>query len=206
MLSEDYSIEEGEFLVRLARRAVETYVRQRERISPPSDTPEKLKEKRGVFVTLKTFPQHELRGCIGRPYPTYPLVSATIDSAIDSAVNDPRFPPVKPEEVDGLVVEVSILTLPKEVKVKSPKEYKEKVVIGRDGIIVEWAMGAGLLLPQVPVEEGWDVDDYLSYGCMKAGAPPDLWLTSNIKLYTFQAVVFEEERPRGKVVRKRLEA
>jgi len=205
-LSEEYSLEEGEFLVKLARRAVETYVEEGERISPPPDTPGRLREKRGVFVTLKTYPKHELRGCIGRPYPTYPLVSATIDSAIDAAVNDPRFMPVRPGELDELVVEVSILTLPKEVKVRDPREYRDKVVIGRDGIIIEWSMGAGLLLPQVPVEEGWNVDDYLSYGCMKAGASPDLWLTSNVRLYTFQAIIFEEERPRGEVRRKRLEA
>jgi hypothetical protein len=66
-------------------------------------------------------------------------------------------------------------------------------------------MGAGLLLPQVPVEERWNVEEYLSYGCMKAGAPPDLWLTSKIKLYTFQAIVFEEESPKGAVRRKELE-
>lgn len=204
-MSTEYSLEEGEFLVKLARQAMETYVGKGTKVSPPPDTPEKLREKRGAFVTLKVFPGHKLRGCIGRPYPIYPLVNAIIDSAVDAAVNDPRFPPVKPDELDNLVVEVSILTPPVEVKVKSPKEYREKVRIGRDGIIVEWAMGSGLLLPQVPVEEGWDIDEYLSYGCMKAGAPPDLWLTSRIKLYTFQAVVFEEERPRGRVVRKQLE-
>jgi len=204
-LSEEYTIEEGKFLVRIAREAVETYVKERKKIDPPNNTPPKLWEKRGVFVTLKKYPSMDLRGCIGRPYPTMPLVQATIESAIDSAVNDPRFTSVRPEELPNLVVEVSILTLPQEVKVKNPKEYLEKVKIGRDGIIVEWSMGAGLLLPQVPVEEKWDVEEYLSYGCLKAGAPPDLWLTERIKLYTFQAVVFEEGKPYGEVRRKELE-
>jgi hypothetical protein len=204
-LSEEYTLEDGRFLVGLARKSVELYVTKRERLKPPAGTPKKLWERRGAFVTLKTHPSDELRGCIGRPYPTNPLVEAVIDSAVDAAVNDPRFSPVRARELSGLKVEVSILTLPKEVKVRSPLEYKEKVKVGRDGIIIEWGMGAGLLLPQVPVEERWNVEEYLSYGCMKAGAPPDLWLTSKIKLYTFQAIVFEEESPKGAVRRKELE-
>jgi uncharacterized protein (TIGR00296 family) len=66
--------------------------------------------------------------------------------------------------------------------------------------------GSGLLLPQVPVEEKWNVDDYLTHACIKAGAPPDCWVALRPKIYTFQAVVFEEEKPNGRVVRKELEA
>jgi uncharacterized protein (TIGR00296 family) len=202
---EDYSLEEGEYLVALARRSMETYLREGRRIPEPPDAPERLRAMRGAFVTLRTHPGGELRGCIGRPYPAQPLVRAVIDSAIDAAVNDPRFEPMSAEEADRVTVEVSVLTEPKDVHYRSPLELKGRVKVGRDGLIVIWSMGSGLLLPQVPVEEGWDVEEYLSYACMKAGAPPDCWLTMRPRIQAFQAVVFEEVSPRGEVVKRSLE-
>jgi hypothetical protein len=109
------------------------------------------------------------------------------------------------DELSRVTFEVSVLTLPLKLSVKTPYEYREKVVIGRDGVIFSWRGGSGLLLPQVPVEEGWDVDTYLSYACMKAGATPDMWLEKGVEVLTFRAVVFEEEVPSGPVKRKRLE-
>jgi uncharacterized protein (TIGR00296 family) len=75
------------------------------------------------------------------------------------------------------------------------------IKIGRDGLVLRWKHGAGLLLPQVPVELKWDVDEYLANICYKAGAPPDAWLDPSAKLYTFQATVFKETEPRGKIAR-----
>ena len=205
MSFEDYDLEEGKYLVALARRSMEEYLRSGRRIAAPQDAPERFRANRGAFVTLRTYPDGELRGCIGRPYPTQPLIEAVIDSAIDAAVNDPRFEPMRYEEADRVTVEVSVLTEPKDLRYRSPLELKDRVKIGRDGLIVTWALGSGLLLPQVPVEEKWDIEEYLSYACMKAGAPPDCWLASNPRIQTFQAVVFEEERPRGEVVKRSLE-
>ena len=199
--------EEGVFLVKLARSAIEEYLKTYETISPPEDTPEKLWQKCGVFVTLNTiqYGSKELRGCIGYPYPTNPLVEAAIDSAISSAVNDPRFPPVTLDEMDHIVVEVSVLTPPELIKVSDPREYPQHVRIGMDGLIVERSWRRGLLLPQVPIEWGWGPEEFLCQCCIKAGLPPDTWLIGGTKIYRFQAIIFEETSPRGEVVRVSLQ-
>lgn len=204
-MSETYSLEEGGFLVSLARSAVTSYLRERVVPKAPVATPSRLKDPRGAFVTIRTHPSLDLRGCIGRPYPTQPLVEAVIESAVDAAVDDPRFNPMTADELPSVTFEVSVLTEPTLVQVKSPVEYRQKVVIGRDGVIFKWYGGAGLLLPQVPVEEGWDIDTYLSYACVKAGTTPDMWLSKEALLYTFTAVVFEEVEPGGPTRKKSLE-
>ncbi|MDG7039269.1 MAG: TIGR00296 family protein [Nitrososphaerota archaeon] len=203
--AEEWNDEDGTFFIMKARAAIEEFGRNKLRPSV-ADVPPKYLVKRGVFVTLRNSSSKELLGCIGRPYPSASLMDNLIDSAIDAAFSDPRFPPLDVRKLDRTAVEVSILTLPKEIKVKTPLDYRGQVKVGRDGIIVEWAGGGGLLLPQVPVEEKWGIDEYLSYGCMKAGAQPDLWLSGKIKLFTFQASVFEEKAPNGPVVRFGLES
>ncbi|NJE86063.1 TIGR00296 family protein [Thermococcus sp. CX2] len=196
----------GEFLVRLARRAIEEYVRHGKTIKPPEDTPEELWEKMGVFVTLNRHNvplQAALRGCIGFPLPIYPLVEATIKAAIYAAVDDPRFPPVGPEELDELTVEVSVLTPPEPIE-GPPEERPREIKVGQDGLIIEKGIHSGLLLPQVPVEWGWDEEEFLAQTCWKAGLPPDCWLDEDTKVYRFTAEIFEEEYPRGPVRRKPL--
>jgi len=199
------SDEDGEFLVRLARSAIEAYLRDGMKISVP-EVPERLRRKCGVFVTLRkvTDGKKALRGCIGYPYPTHVLVDALIDSAINSAVGDPRFPPVSLDEMDHVVVEVSVLTPPEPVEAEDPREYPKLIKVGRDGLIVERGLYRGLLLPQVPLEFGWDEEEFLSQCCIKAGLPPDYWLVEGTKIYRFQAIVFEEKSPRGPVERVRL--
>ncbi|WP_099209951.1 TIGR00296 family protein [Thermococcus henrietii] len=196
----------GEFLVRLARKAIEEYVRNGRVIEPPEDTPPELWEKMGVFVTLNRHnvpPQMALRGCIGFPLPIYPLVEATIKAAIHAAVEDPRFPPVRESELDDLVIEVSVLTPPELIE-GSPEERPRKIKVGRDGLIIEKGIYSGLLLPQVPIEWGWDEEEFLAQTCWKAGLPPDCWLDPDTKVYRFTAEIFEEEYPRGPVRRKPL--
>ena len=141
-----------------------------------------------------------LRGCIGFPYPVYPLVRAVIEAAVESATRDPRFPPMTMHELDNVVFEVSVLTEPKLIEVKSPTEYPSKIKIGEDGLIVERGFYKGLLLPQVPVEWGWDEEEFLCQCCMKAGLPPDYWLLKGTKLYKFSSVIAEELEPNGRVV------
>ena len=207
-MSGEFSLkdEHGAFLVRLARRAITEYLKAGRKISPPPETPEELKVKCGVFVTLNRVLDggKELRGCIGYPEPTLPLVEATIDSAINAAVSDPRFPPVELGEMDRIVVEVSVLTPLRLVEVSDPREYPKKIKIGVDGIVVERGFYRGLLLPQVPVEWGWDSEEFLAHGCMKAGLPPDAWLDRETKIYKFQAIIFEEKTPNGEITRKPL--
>ncbi len=211
-----FSLEEGEFAIKLAREAVKTFIERGTKIDPPSEFPENFKEKCGVFVTLKTMTkiknkiEKNLRGCIGFPYPTLPLIEAIIDSAINSATQDSRFyppfgpGPVNSEELEKIVFEVSILTPPQLLQVKDPKEYLLKIKIGRDGLIAERGPFRGLLLPQVPVEWKWKVEEFLEHTCNKAFIPADCWKKPDTKIYTFQAIIFEEVEPLGEIRRKEI--
>ena len=194
-----YSLKEGAFLVKLARKAVENFFRTKKYLELPKNLPKKLLEPRGVFVSIKM--DKELRGCIGFPLPIKPLALATIKSAISAAFEDPRFLPLKKEELDKIIFEVSILTEPKLIEVKEPKEYVKKIKIGKDGIIVEKGFSAGLLLPQVAIEENWDARKFLEHACLKAGLNKNDWQNKETKIFSFQAEIFREEKPKGKVIR-----
>ncbi len=192
--------QEGELAVRLARKAIGECLKEGKKTSP-DNLPKVFKEKRGVFVTLnKKKDRKELCGCIGRPYPILPLGEAIIVSAINAARDDPRFNPVKPEEIDDLIIEVTILTIPKRIKAK-PKDLPDEIVIGRDGLIVATGACSGLLLPQVAVEHGFDCTEFLCQTCMKAGLMPDAWL-NGADVYSFEGQIFEEKEPGGEVVEK----
>ena len=197
------SLSEGEYAVTLARRAVERYLEDGTRIVA-RQVPEALKEKLGVFVTLKRFPSNELRGCIGFPVPYAPLADGIVEAAIAAATEDPRFLPVEKDELDGLVFEVSVLTKPEEIKCAKPADIAKEIKVGRDGLIIQAGYNSGLLLPQVPVEHGWDSEEFLAQTCWKAGLPPDSWLKPGVSIYRFQAQIFAEESPRGRVVEEKL--
>lgn len=192
---------EGEQLVRLARRAVEEYLN--ESIVVNFDNMYQFSQKAGVFVTLNYVSNNEehLRGCIGFPIPDKKLYQSVIEAAIAAATQDPRFPPIGKEELANVIFEVSVLTSPEKINVQSPKEYQNHIKIGRDGLILRSEYGSGLLLPQVPVELKWDIDEYLANICYKAGAPPDTWLVPESQLYRFEAVVYRESEPNGKIVK-----
>jgi hypothetical protein len=202
-LEHAYEIEDGRFLVKMARQALEKYLKEEREIEVPEATPSHLRVKSGVFVTLNKIQgnQTALRGCIGRPYPTEPLIQATIQSAIDAAVNDPRFPPVTAEELDSIALDLSVLTPPERIEYTDPKELLEKVKIGRDGLIAARGAWRGLLLPQVPLEWGWDVKEFLEHTCNKAGLPKNAWMDHQTEFYSFQADVFGEKKPKGEIIR-----
>jgi uncharacterized protein (TIGR00296 family) len=205
-LSFQLSLEEGKFLVRLARKAVKEYLQTRKQIKVPEHTSQKLSQPCGVFITINSIKSGEkkLRGCIGYPYATTPLTQAVIESAINSATQDPRFYPILLDELESVVFEVSVLTPPQIIKVEKPSQYPSKIKVGQDGLIVEKNVFKGLLLPQVPVEWKWDNEQFLCQCCIKAGLPPDCWLLKGTKIYKFQAIIFEEEKPRGEVKHKAL--
>ncbi len=188
------TLEDGERAVRLAREAIETYLDERKMLQKRLDGV--FAEKRGVFTTLTK--HGELRGCIGFPYPIKRLDEAIIESAISAAVDDPRFDPVRLSEMDEIVVEVTVLTPPEKIDAK-PKDLPKHVEIGRHGLIVKMGPFSGLLLPQVAVEYSMDSEEFLSETCMKAGLPPDCWLTG-AEVYRFEGQIFKETEPRGKVV------
>ncbi|HZD81903.1 MAG TPA: TIGR00296 family protein [Nitrososphaeraceae archaeon] len=195
---------EGEQLVRLARRAVEEYLN--ESIVVNFDNMYQFSQKAGVFVTLNYVSNNEehLRGCIGFPIPDKKLYQSVIEAAIAAATQDPRFPPIGKEELANVIFEVSVLTSPEKINVQSPKEYQNHIKIGRDGLILRSEYGSGLLLPQVPVELKWDIDEYLANICYKAGAPPDTWLVPESQLYRFEATVYRESEPNGKIIKVEL--
>ena len=202
-MSNNYSDSDGVFLVTLARKTVDEIVKTKQKPSTPQDTPEHLREKSGVFVTLNSIlSEHvNLRGCIGRPYPSQPLVEATIDSAVDSAINDPRFPPIIPKELDTILVDLSVLTPPKKIGYSKPEELLDIVKVGRDGLIAIRGMFRGLLLPQVPVDWKWNTKEFLEHTCNKAGLPINSWKDPETEFMSFQAEIFGEEKPRGNIVR-----
>jgi uncharacterized protein len=198
--------EEGKFLVELARNAVKQYLTNGRRVQPPADTPKKFFECCGVFVTINSveYGKPELRGCIGYPYPTNPLVEAVVDSAIQAATGDPRFPSMSTKELPHILFEVSVLTPPELIAASNPKEYVSKFKVGEHGLIVERGAFKGLLLPQVPIEWGWCEEEFLCQCCMKAGLPPDTWITKGTRIYKFKGIIFEEQTPCGAVKRKTL--
>jgi uncharacterized protein (TIGR00296 family) len=205
-MSFQLTIEDGKYLVNLARQAVTKYLEKGQVLQVPEGIPSKLMEKCGVFVTLNRVHKGEkaLRGCIGLPYPTTPLSEAVIEAALSAATQDPRFPSVALEELDNIVFEVSVLTPPERVEVEKTTEYPSKIKVGRDGLIVERSFCKGLLLPQVPVELKWGEEEFLCQCSMKAGLPPDSWLLKDSKVYKFQAIIFEEVSPKGQITLKKI--
>jgi uncharacterized protein (TIGR00296 family) len=192
---------EGRVAVKMARQVVETEVGDAS--TGDLDAPGSFMEKRGVFVTLNTYPDRDLRGCIGYPEPVYPLGVALIRAA-EAACHDPRFIPLRRSELDKIVIEVSILTVPEEIDMKDRHQLPKIVRVGVDGLIMERGQYRGLLLPQVPVEWGWDAVTFLEQTCIKAGLTKDRWLDNSCRVYRFQAEIFAEEAPKGVVARKEL--
>jgi AmmeMemoRadiSam system protein B/AmmeMemoRadiSam system protein A len=180
--SHDLDSGEKRRLLRLAREALESHYAGRKppAVSKPSA---RLNELRGAFVTLTK--DGRLRGCIGYVEPVVPLWQAVREMAVAAATGDPRFSPVTPDELDDLRIEISAL---------SPLERctdPTGVTVGRHGLVVRLGGRSGLLLPQVPLEQGWDREEFLAHTCRKAGLPPDAW-SRDAELWTFTAQVFHE--------------
>lgn len=161
------------------------------------ETPEgaAFKQARGVFVTLHSCPNNQLRGCIGMPYPSMPIAEAVIRCAKDSAFSDPRFKSLSKDELDKIIIELSILTMPQECN-------PENVKIGEDGLMCSYVGYGGLLLPQVATEHKMSRIEFLECLCNKAGLPNDAWQKKGFKLLKFQAQIFSEEKPDGNVIEK----
>jgi uncharacterized protein len=191
------TLNEGKILVNLARYSIETFFSKKIISMPEAD---KFTEKQGVFVTLKEL--DELRGCIGFPEPVYPLKRAIIDSARAAAFKDPRFMPLIETELDEITIEVSVLTKPELVEVEDPQEYLNKIEIGKHGLIIRYEYRSGLLLPQVFTEYKSTPKEALEMVCEKAGLHKDAWKEEEAEIYIFQAQIFCEEEPQGRIVEK----
>ena len=169
-------------LLRLARAAVTGHL-----IGQPLEveTPESLPEAFGVFVTLKR--RGELRGCLGTLQCREGLAHEVARCALDSATQDPRFPPISLEEVAELSFEISVLRPMEEIDPRA----EGALVIGRHGLVIEDRDQRGLLLPQVAVEWGWTPEQFLRQTCRKAGLSEDRWQTG-ARVFRFEADVFGE--------------
>jgi AmmeMemoRadiSam system protein B/AmmeMemoRadiSam system protein A len=176
------SAEEKADLLKLARAALTEFLEHRTEIDDLTGR-ETFRAPRGAFVTLTK--AGDLRGCIGFIQPVLPLGRAVIRTAIYAATEDPRFPPLTASELKGLRVEISVLTPAREIT--DPRLVK----VGTHGLIVEKDGYSGVLLPQVPVEFGWDRETFLGEACLKAGLPRDAW-KHGAKLSVFEAIVFHE--------------
>lgn len=196
------SNDDGHILVKTARMIVTQYLKNGTKPKLEKEFTGNFSFKSGVFVTLNT--TLGLRGCIGYPLPDKSLFDALEDAAISAATKDPRFPAVKSKELDSITFEVTILTPPKKVVVSKPEEYLSKIKVGRDGLIVKHGFYSGLLLPQVPIEYGWNEKEFLEYTCEKAGLPKNYWKNSETEIQKFEGIVFKEENPNGIVIREML--
>jgi AmmeMemoRadiSam system protein A len=177
----EYSPEERNQLLSLAHQSIRSQLAGRElRISAPSAH---LAEMRGVFTTLHL--HGKLRGCIGYVSASSPLYEAVIDSAAAAAFDDPRFGPVRENEVAGLQIDISVLSPMFPIA-------PEDVVVGEHGLMISHQGHRGLLLPQVALEWGWDREKFLSETCYKAGLPLDAW-RQGARIEAFTAEVFGEK-------------
>ena len=192
---------DGVFLVKTARQAVTEFLSNGNRIKLEAEYEKKFSFDSGVFVTLNK--PDGLRGCIGFPMPEKKLSYAIIEGAIAAATEDPRFPSVITKELNDITFEVTILTPPVEIDVSDPMEYLTKIKVGRDGLIIRHSFYSGLLLPQVPGEYGWSVEEFLQHTCHKAGLEKDFWKSGKAKIEKFEGIIFNEEKPNGKVVREK---
>lgn len=182
-------------------------MRKGERIATPELQNPKLVRPGMAFTTIETVYEniYALRGCIGFLTPVKTLVDAVIDSAIEAATNDPRFTPVNPEELDRIVVEVTILSEPVLVNVPDRKNVPNMVKIGVHGILVERGWFRGTLLPVVPVEYCWDEEMFLDETCIKAGLPSHCWKSEATRVYLYEGRAFKEIAPRGEIVERDLQ-
>jgi hypothetical protein len=191
---------DGNILVKTVRLVVTEYLKNGTKLKLEKEFKDNFSFKSGVFVTLNN--SLGLRGCIGYPLPDKPLFKALEDAAISAAIEDPRFPPVKYKELNSITFEVTVLTPPKKIVVSKPEEYLSKIRVGRDGLIVKNGFYSGLLLPQVPVEYGWNVEEFLEHACEKAGLLKNYWKNSETEIQKFEGIVFKEENPNGVIIRE----
>ena len=192
--------DQGIQLVKIARLALEKFVSEGEIIN--RDISDKFSQRAGAFVTLYDIlepKEFSLRGCIGYPLPRMSLWESVTTAATKAATEDPRFRPLAKDELQNVIIEVSILSNPILVEVQRENIF-EKIEIGKHGLIFESPLGSSLLLPQVALEHGWDEREFLENLCRKAGLPVNTWLSQNSRIYTFEAIIFREESPHGKVI------
>jgi AmmeMemoRadiSam system protein A len=182
--ADELSREERELLLRAARAAIDAHLRGVD-FGPP-EARGALAEPRGAFVTLRRRADDELRGCVGLMRPERSLLATVVAMAVAAATEDGRFEPVALEELPALALEISALGPLRPIR-------PEAVEVGRHGLLISLGRRRGVLLPQVPLEHGWDRETFLKHTCWKAGLPEDAWHDPAAELLGFTAAVFGED-------------
>ena len=181
------SDQEKSELLALARKSVEYVVQEKYAYEPPANASATLNQERGAFTTLKK--SGELRGCIGYTSAAKPLYTTVRDTATLAAMRDPRFPPVTASELPSLEYEISVMSPLRRVT------DVQQIKVGQHGLLMKNGDSEGLLLPQVPVEQGWDRHTFLEQTCAKAGMRFGCWMDEDTDIFSFTAVVFGEHKP-----------
>jgi AmmeMemoRadiSam system protein A len=183
------TLEQKSLLLEIARRSVFAAAARKPLPTFEVNDPV-LQERWGVFVTLTR--DSELRGCLGEFVGREPLFEAVAERARASALEDPRFPSVSPDEVDDLHIEISVLRPLKRI------EGVDEIEVGRHGLYISKGYFRGTLLPQVASERDWDREAFLRHTCIKAGLPPDAWEEPETEIFTYEADVFGERDVEGR--------
>ena len=175
-----------QFLIEIAGKTIKNYLETKKILKLEEDNLESFfKEKRGVFVSLHI--NENLRGCIGYILPVKPLYIAVIENAYNAAFKDPRFSPLSKQEYENLDIEISVLSIPEKIG-----SYKE-IVIGRHGVILKNGFYQAVFLPQVAVEQSWDVETMLAHLSIKASGDANLWKNQGTGFETFEAEIISKK-------------
>lgn len=175
---------EKAILLAIARQAIETYVRTGKKYVEPREE-KALNRRSGCFVSIKQGGQ--LRGCIGNFQSELPLFREVVEMAVASASKDPRFYPMKADDLQDFNLEISVLSPLRKI------ESIDEIEVGRHGIYLEKGYNRGVLLPQVATEYGWDRETFLGQTSLKAGLTQNAWQADDTEIYIFSADIFKDE-------------
>ena len=184
-MEKELTANEKTALLDIARKAIEAYVRNGKTYVEPREE-KALNMRNGCFVTIKQGGQ--LRGCIGNFQSELPLFREVSEMAVASASKDPRFYPMKEDDLEDFTLEISVLSPLKK------SDSIEEIEVGRHGIYLEKGYYRGVLLPQVATEYGWDRETFLRQTCLKAGLPTEAWQAEDTEIYIFSAQIFGDKQ------------
>jgi uncharacterized protein len=182
-VNRELNTHEQQTLLAIARQAIIHGVQTGQEYIEPREE-KALNQRNGCFVTIKQ--NGELRGCIGNFQSELPLFKEVAQMAQASATKDPRFYPLKGDDLDNFALEISVLSPLQKV------EDIEEIEVGKHGIYIEKSFYRGVLLPQVALEHNWDRLTFLQQTCLKAGLPTEAWKADDADIYVFSAQVFGE--------------
>lgn len=183
-MEKELTSKERGVLLSIARKSIETHIQSGQIYIEPREE-KTLNARNGCFVTIKQ--NGQLRGCIGNFQSELPIFREVAEMAVASASKDPRFYPMKEEDLNDFSLEISVLSPLHKI------EVFEEIEVGKHGIYLEKGYYRGVLLPQVAIEHGWDRETFLNQTCVKAGLPTDAWSADDAEIYIFSAQVFGEE-------------